>query len=75
MNNIISYLTFTIPSSFIKQPYFLSLSFFFFLSLSFLFPQAYFLSEQFLSQQGHASGGGVNGARRAESAGGGAPHR
>jgi hypothetical protein len=38
MNSILSYLTFTIPSSFIKQQYFLSLSFFFFLSLSFLFP-------------------------------------
>jgi hypothetical protein len=30
MNSILSYLTFTIPSSFIKQPYFLSLSFFLF---------------------------------------------
>jgi hypothetical protein len=35
MNSILSYLTFTIPFSIIKQPYFLSLSFF---SFSFLYP-------------------------------------
>jgi hypothetical protein len=75
MNSILSYLTFTIPSSFIKQPYFLSFFFSFSFLYHFSFRRAYFLSEQFLSQQGHASGGGVNGARRAESAGGGAPHR